>query len=48
MVLRVADIVKIVGTDLYIATDSKLIKNVALRRYKTILRSKKCLTGTDR
>ena len=51
MVLRVADICKkIVGIkDLYIATDSKLIKNVALREgYKTILTSKKCLTGTDR
>lgn len=51
MVLRVADICKkIVGIkNLYIATDSKLIENVALREgYKTIITSKKCLTGTDR
>ncbi len=51
MVLRVADICKkIVGTkNLYIATDSKLIENVVLRAgYKTIITSKKCLTGTDR
>lgn len=51
MVLRVADICKkIVGIkNLYIATDSKLIENVASREgYKTIITSKKCLTGTDR
>ena len=51
MVLRVADICKkIVGIkNLYIATDSKLIENAASREgYKTIITSKKCLTGTDR
>ena len=51
MVLRVADICKkIVGIkNLYIATDSKLIENVVSREgYRTIITSKKCLTGTDR
>ena len=51
MVLRVADICKkIVGIkNLYIATDSKLIENVLLKEgYKTIITSRKCLTGTDR
>ena len=51
MVLRVADICKkIVGVkNLYIATDSKLIENVASRAgYQTIITSKNCLTGTDR
>ena len=51
MVLRVADICKkIVGIkNLYIATDSKLIENVVSEEgYRTIITSKKCLTGTDR
>jgi len=51
MVLRVADICKkIVGIkNLYIATDSKLIENVVSKEgYRTIITSKKCLTGTDR
>jgi len=51
MVLRVADICKkITGKkNLYIATDSKLIENVVKKSgYKTIITSKKCLTGTDR
>ena len=51
MVLRVADICKkIVGVkNLYIATDSKLIANITLKEgYKTIITSKKCITGTDR
>lgn len=51
MVLRVADICKkIVGyNNLYIATDSKKIENVVIRAgYKSIITSKKCLTGTDR
>ena len=51
MVLRVSDICKkVVGKkNLYIATDSKLIQKVVSREgYKTILTSKKCLTGTDR
>ena len=51
MVLRVADICKkITGKkNLYIATDSKLIENVVKKDgYKTIITSKKCLTGTDR
>ena len=51
MVLRVADICKkIVGIkNLYIATDSKLIQNVVSKEgYKSIITSKKCLTGTDR
>ena len=51
MVLRVADICKkIVGIkNLYIATDSKLIENVVSNEgYRTIITSKKCLTGTDR
>jgi len=51
MVLRVADICKkIVGLkNLYIATDSKQIENVSLKAgYKSIITSKKCLTGTDR
>ena len=51
MVLRVADLCKkIVGIkNLYIATDSKLIENVALKAgYQTLITSKKCLTGTDR
>ena len=51
MVLRVADICKkITGKkNLFIATDSKLIENVVKKDgYKTIITSKKCLTGTDR
>ena len=51
MVLRVADICsKVVGKEnLYIATDSKKISNVAQdAKYKTIMTSNKCLTGTDR
>ena len=45
MVLRVADLCKkIVGIkNLYIATDSKLIENVALKAgYQTLITSKKC------
>ena len=50
-VKEVADICKkIVGyNNLYIATDSKKIENVVIRAgYKSIITSKKCLTGTDR
>ena len=48
MVLRVAEICKtIVGVkNLFIATDSKLIENVAKKEgYNSIITSKKCLTG---
>lgn len=51
MILRVADICKkIIGiNNLYIATDSRLIEKVVTGEgYKTIMTSKKCLTGTDR
>ncbi len=51
MILRVADICsKISGKkDLYIATDNKKISSVVNNAgYKSIMTSKKCLTGTDR
>ena len=51
LVLRVADVcVKTIGREnLYIATDSRLIeKKVRLNKFKTIMTSVKCLTGTDR
>jgi len=51
MVLRVADISKKVSgkENLYIATDSKKIQNVVKKAgYKSIMTSRKCLTGTDR
>ena len=51
MVLRVSDICKkVVGKkNLFVATDSKMIEKVVSKDgYKTILTSKKCLTGTDR
>jgi len=51
MVLRVADIcAKVVNKDnLYIATDSKKISKVTENaKYKSIMTSSKCLTGTDR
>ncbi len=51
MVLRVADIcAKVSGQkNLYVATDNKKISKVVKNAgYKTIMTSKKCLTGTDR
>ena len=51
MVLRVADIcAKVIGKkNLFIATDSKKISDVVIDAgYKSIITSKKCLTGTDR
>ena len=51
MILRVADICKKVLPikDLYIATDNKKISSVVNKAgYKSIMTSKKCLTGTDR
>lgn len=51
MVLRVADICKKVVNikNLYIATDSPKIARVAKKnKYKVIITSSKCLTGTDR
>lgn len=51
MILRVADICsKVSGKkDLYIATDNKKISSIVNNAgYKSIMTSKKCLTGTDR
>lgn len=51
MILRVVDICKkVVGNmSLYVATDSKIIRNIVLKAgYQVIMTSKNCLTGTDR
>ena len=41
---------KVAGNkNLYVATESKKIKNKVLeKKYKVVMTSKKCLTGTDR
>ena len=50
MILRVADICsKIKKKNLYVATDDKRISSIVNNAgYKSIITSKKCLTGTDR
>lgn len=51
MILRVADICsKAIGKkNIFVATDHKKIKNVVeAAKYKVIMTSSKCLTGTDR